>query len=172
MGKRSDFERRERDFYATPPEAVQPLFKHLPDEFTFDEPCAGQRDLVKALGEDRCEWASDIHKADGVNRFAVEERRNCFGDYFITNPPWPAPGKKGDPTISIALHLSEIAPTWLLLPADFCHNKYFRRVAKSCVKVVSVGRVSWMGNGVSSLDNCAWMLFDAKHDGPTTFHSR
>jgi len=33
MGKRSDFERVERDFYPTPLDAVKPLIPHLPDEF-------------------------------------------------------------------------------------------------------------------------------------------
>jgi len=40
MGKRSDFERVERDFYPTPEAAVLPLLPHLPDSyFTFIEPC-------------------------------------------------------------------------------------------------------------------------------------
>ena len=41
MGKRSDFERVERDFYPTPIEAVMPLVPHLPKTGLFAEPCAG-----------------------------------------------------------------------------------------------------------------------------------
>ena len=41
MGKRSDFERKPRDFYPTPIEAVEPLVEHLPKTFDFAEPCAG-----------------------------------------------------------------------------------------------------------------------------------
>ena len=33
MGKRSDFERKPRDFYPTPMEAVEPLLEHLPQDF-------------------------------------------------------------------------------------------------------------------------------------------
>ena len=40
MGKRSDYERVERDFYPTPWQAVEPLIPHLPKEFVFAEPCA------------------------------------------------------------------------------------------------------------------------------------
>ena len=37
MGKRSDFERKPRDFYPTPFAAVEPLIDHLPNKFTFYE---------------------------------------------------------------------------------------------------------------------------------------
>ena len=33
MGKRSDYERKERDFYPTPMEAFLPLLPHLPYNF-------------------------------------------------------------------------------------------------------------------------------------------
>ena len=49
MGKRSNFERIERDFYPTPFEAVEPLIPHLPDKFTFAEPCAGNGILIEYL---------------------------------------------------------------------------------------------------------------------------
>ena len=59
MGKRSDFERKPRDFYPTPFEAVEPLIKHLPREFTFAEPCAGDGALVGHLEwyGGACMWA-------------------------------------------------------------------------------------------------------------------
>ena len=51
MGKRSNFERIERDFYPTPFEAVEPLIPHLPDKFTFAEPCAGDGSLTRHLSD-------------------------------------------------------------------------------------------------------------------------
>ena len=151
------FKRRERDFYATPYEAVLPLLLHLPGRTSFDEPCCGQYELASHLGSNGhiCEYGSDI--ADGQNALDIE---TCHGSMFITNPPWPHPGQKGEPTLSIAKHLSSIAPTWLLLSSDFAHNVYFSKLADRCVKIVSVGRVSWMGNGVKGFDNAAWYLFD------------
>ena len=41
MGKRSNFERREADFYPTPRAAVLPLIPYLRGIRTFAEPCAG-----------------------------------------------------------------------------------------------------------------------------------
>ena len=49
MGKRSDFERKPRDFYPTPIEAVEPLVEHLPKTFDFAEPCAGDGTLVNHI---------------------------------------------------------------------------------------------------------------------------
>ena len=49
MGKRSDFERIPRDFYPTPYSAVEPLLPHLPESFTFAEPCAGDGRLINHL---------------------------------------------------------------------------------------------------------------------------
>ena len=46
MGKRSDFKRRERDFYPTPREALLPLLPHIKGVRRFREPCAGAGDLV------------------------------------------------------------------------------------------------------------------------------
>lgn len=72
--------------------------------------------------------------------------------------------------MDIANHLSAIAPTWLLLSADFAHNKYFSQM--TCAAIVSVGRVSWMENGIGGKDNCAWYLFDKNHEGPPPFFRR
>jgi hypothetical protein len=71
--------------------------------------------------------------------------------------------------------LSSIAPTWLLLPADICHNKYFQTsgLADRCQKIVSVGRVRWIPDSPRpGKDNCAWMLFDKRHSGKTEFYAR
>jgi hypothetical protein len=48
MGKRSDFERIERDFYPTPAKAVLPLLKYLHRDGvnTFAERCCGDGDLI------------------------------------------------------------------------------------------------------------------------------
>lgn len=49
MGKRSSFERVERDFYPTPLEAVHPLLPHLNESSRFIECCAGDGRLVRHL---------------------------------------------------------------------------------------------------------------------------
>jgi hypothetical protein len=49
MGKRSNFERREADFYPTPRTAVVPLIPYLRGIRSFAEPCAGDAALVRHL---------------------------------------------------------------------------------------------------------------------------
>lgn len=174
MGKRSSFERRERDFYPTPIEAVAPLIPHL-DKSGFWEPCAGDGRLathIEDLGGGICVKATDIepqvswvdkHDAMTLNPLRLVPQ-------FVTNPPWPQRG--GEPTIGMALYLSDIAPTWFLLSADFAHNLYFQKLAPRCIKIVSVGRVSWEQNGTAGKDNCAWYLFDKDHAGAIEFVPR
>src|SRR4051812_15563329 len=86
MGKRSQFERRERDFYPTPFKAVPPLIPHLRGIRTFAEPCAGDGALVRHLESFglHCGYAGDI--ADGQDALT----RDSYGDTdaIITNPPY------------------------------------------------------------------------------------
>lgn len=49
MGKRSSFERIERDFYPTPYKAVPPLIPHLRGVIKFAEPCCGNGALIRHL---------------------------------------------------------------------------------------------------------------------------
>jgi hypothetical protein len=147
MGKRSKFERHPRGLYPTPESAVRPLLPHLSTPVHFDEPCAGDGALVRHLEAEGHSLgvASDIQPmAVGIATSDARSIEICSGEMFITNPPWPEPNKRGDPTLSILMHLSALAPTWLLLPADFAHNIYFHKVAVRCRKIVSVGRVKWI----------------------------
>lgn len=162
------FERVERDFYRTPPEAVGKLQPWIRREGTFAEPMCGDGAIIHALERYgwRCGWASDIEprmenyhaQTLDVLDLTAADIGNC--SVVISNPPWPRPGKAGEPTISIILHLMRLKRTWLLLSADFAHNVYARQVLHKCRRIVSVGRVSWMQNKTSGLDNCAWYLFD------------
>ena len=106
------------------------------------------------------EYASDIAPngdmaARTLDAFEIEDAAPGV-DWFITNPPWSRPVLH-----RLILHLSEMRPTWLLFDADWMHTKQASEYLEYCRKIVSVGRVSWMGNGVSGFDNCAWYLFDA-----------
>jgi hypothetical protein len=116
VGKRSNFDRIERDFYPTPAAAVLPLLPYLPDKVYFCEPCAGDGALVNILESfgHHCVSASDIApQHEMVGRSDVLELRNIGVDCFITNPPWDR--KILHPLIE---HLSAMLPTWLLFDAD------------------------------------------------------
>lgn len=177
MGKRSDFPRRRQDAYDTPPEAVAPLLPHIPTHHmavhqkTFAEPCAGKGDLVIALRDHmRCAYAGDVEpRAEWITKQAARRWQGMPRlDYIITNPPWTR--QILHPMIE---HFAGIAPTWLLFDADWMHTKQAAPYLRICQKIVSVGRVSWMQNGTSGLDNCAWYLFDAKHNGqPPAYFGR
>lgn len=172
MSKRDfqKFKRVARDFYATPESAVLPLLPHLPKGSTYDEPCAGDGALMGHLyGFDHyCNSASDIDPRQiPINRMDAFDLTRCWGDCFITNPPWDR--KILHPMI---VHLSDIAPTWLLFDADWMHTKQSIPYMARCQKIVSVGRVSWMGNGVSGFDNCAWYLFDKANTARPEFIAR
>tara|TARA_R100000234_G_C4993159_1_gene176533 strand:+ start:626 stop:1138 length:513 start_codon:yes stop_codon:yes gene_type:complete len=170
MGKRTNFKKNERDFYSTPKEAVIPLSKFLNINEKFCEPCAGDGSLIDhlySLGFD-CALAFDIEpQKPSIKKQDVFEINNCVGDLFITNPPWT--WNILNPLIK---KLSELKPSWLLLNADVMHNKRMSEHMKKCVKIVSIGRISWMQNKQSGFENCAWFLFDQKNINQTIFIGR
>lgn len=184
MGKRSDFKRRPRDFYPTPVAAVEPLIPHLPERFTYIEPCVGDGALVRALesfaGVARCghfsptlDHGSDIHLVDS-DSFQQRDAFDIFGveadvDFFITNPPWDR-----EVLHPLILHLSVMRPTWLLFDGDWAHTKQAMPYLGRCRKIVSVGRVKWMGPSSphTGKDNCAWYLFDEPNGHPPEFWGR
>ena len=172
MGKRSSFERVERDYYPTPYQAVIPLFYHLPETYTFIEPCAGDGRLVDHLSD---RGGSCIHSSDIEPRRDDISQINCFDvditidtDYCITNPPWDR--KILHPMIE---YYSDKVPTWFLFDADWVHTKQSIPYIPRLRKIVSVGRVKWIeGSKTSGKDNVAWHLFDTPSDEPTQFFGR
>ena len=163
MGKRSDFERKPRDFYPTPIEAVYPLLEHLEEDFLFAEPCAGDGTLIEHLEtKGVCMWASDIEpQAKGIHRSPYDKlgfNELIESNYIITNPPW-------DRSIlhPIIDFFAPQMPTWLLFDADWIHTKQSKPYMEMCHKIVSVGRIKWFGN-MTGKDNCAWYLFDKKFE--------
>jgi hypothetical protein len=165
------FERRERDFYPTPQEAVVPLLAHIPTGSSFVEPCAGAGDLIDHLEDAglRCINSFDIEprRAD-INRGDARDILFCRAEYFITNPPW---GRRVlHPIIE---HLSALAPTWLLFDADWMHTRQAAPYMPLCQKIVSVGRVKWIPDSkFTGKDNACWYLFDANADAPAQFVGR
>lgn len=178
MGKRSGFKLVERGYYPTPVEALAPLVPHLPEAGTFWEPCAGAGHLVDAMAALRPGLRSVsaidlVPQRDGI---AVGDATVAVcpasASVIVTNPPWPLSGRRGEPVLSILRNLASQRPTWLLLPWAFHANAYAAGMAGWCVRVLPIGRVSWMGNGVAGKDDCAWSLWDAAHAGPTLLDPR
>ncbi|WP_420010629.1 class I SAM-dependent methyltransferase, partial [Tateyamaria sp.] len=143
MGKRSNFDRVPRDFYPTPIEAVLPLVPHLPVQFDYWEPCAGDGALFQHIDQlcpqSECLYLSDIEPRGLGIRCADALSQVSPAAMIITNPPWDR--KVLHPMIE---HFSAMAPTWLLFDADWIHTKQSARFMPWLQKVVSVGRVKWI----------------------------
>jgi hypothetical protein len=171
MGKRSDFERRPRDYYPTPVEAVFPLIPHLRPGARFCEPCAGDGRLIDHLTAVGlvCAAAWDIEpQRDDIDRQDARTRIVGNIDYHITNPPW-----EREVLHSLILNLSAQAPTWLLFDADWAHTRQAAPFMPLLRKIVSVGRVKWIQDSpFTGKDNCAWHLFDARSEAPAVFIGR
>ena len=166
MGKRSNFERREADFYPTPRAAVVPLIPHLRGIRTFAEPCAGDGALVRHLEEFglRCVYAGDIRSGHD----ALEVHDYGAADAIITNPPWSR-----DPMHRLIAHFLNIGPVWLLLDADWAHTKQAAPFLRHVTDIVAVGRQKWIeGSKYTGKDNCAWYRFDITHKAGPVFHGR
>ena len=87
MGKRSNFERREADFYPTPRAAVVPLIPYLLGSGirTFAEPCAGDGALVrhfKSFGL-RCVYAGDIRSGQEKLRVCAKTSTSSTKGWFF-----------------------------------------------------------------------------------------
>jgi hypothetical protein len=166
MGKRSNFERREADFYPTPRAAVVPLIPYLRGIRSFAEPCAGDGALVRHLGEFglRCVYAGDIRSGQDALRL------DHYGavDVIITNPPYTR-----DLMHRLIAHFQRIAPTWLLLDSDWASTRQAAPFLPCCSDIVAIGRVKWIeGSKHTGKDNHAWCRFDTRHRGGPVFHGR
>ncbi len=172
MGKRSDFERIERDFYETPLEAFLPLVPHLTQsDDDFIAPCVGGGLLVKHMNDAgfRCHYASDIEPG-----LAWAERQDALTyDFprhhtFVENPPWDR--KILHPLIE---RLSDRGKTWLLFDADWIHTRQSTPYLPRLRKIVSIGRVKWIPDSkMTGKDNCAWYCFTKPSGEPTQFYGR
>ena len=172
MGKRSNFERVPRDFYPTPRAAVSPLVEHLPDHFTFTEPCAGDGRLIDHLKEvgGFCADAYDIEPRREDVRKKDYTEVVPRGDLVITNPPWDR--KILHPMITHFV-LEREKPTWLLFDADWAHTKQSVEFTPYLKKIVSIGRVKWIeGSSSVGKDNCCWYLFDKSENNGIMFFGR
>lgn len=161
MGKRSEFERIEKDYYRTfDPRAFRKLSTHLQRNTRFIEPTAGDGVLLDQIVQAGhvCLQAYDLEpkRADIERRDALTYTPEHHNFYFITNPPWTR--EILHPLIN---HLSDIAPTWLLFDADWPFTGQSQAFKRRLRRIVPVGRLIWIeGTTMQGKDSCAWYLFD------------
>ena len=161
MGKRSSFERKPRDFYRTPPSAVDALLPFLSDYQTYCEPCAGDGALIDTLAHAglTCAAAYDIEPQRGGitqrDALTLSPHDLCGAEVIITNPPW----ERRDLHKMITHFAGLGVPTWLLFDADWMHTKQSAPFLPNIRKIVSIGRVKWFGN-TAGKDNACWHEID------------
>jgi hypothetical protein len=154
VGKRSNFKRIERDNYPTPEPAVLPLLSWLEAESRFLEPCVGEGVLAGHLKRAG-------HILVGTYDLPTDARIANYnvtpGAVIVTNPPYWGEPENLHPLIK---NLSDQAPGWLLLPADWLFNLSSAAMAPRLRRIVAVGRVKWIPDSPhSGMDNAAWCLF-------------
>lgn len=152
------------DYQTTDPRAVRTLVPYLRGVDYFAEPCCGDGRLVAALvAADRfCVYQGDIKT--GEDALSITDYGDA--DAIITNPPWTRAILH-----PMILHFQQIAPTWLLFDADWCHTKQAIPFLDQCSHIVSVGRLCWFPETKQTgKDNCAWHRFHAQHTGGPKFY--
>ena len=180
MGKRSDYVRKPRDYYPTPLEAVLPLIPHLPEKYTFVEPCAGDSDLTNHLesstqGVCLAEYDLEPQNIDieYLDALDLREKHLYDCDLIITNPPWIRT-KRSDYLMHRLLEtFSDLRPTWFLLDSDWAYTlQASEYLQQRCQKIVAIGRVKWIPDSTGTgTDNASWYLFDKNKKGPTEFYN-
>ena len=89
-------------------------------------------------------------------------------DAIITNPPWSR-----DVLHGLITHFQNIAPTWLLLDADWKQTRQAAPFLPHCSDIVAIGRVKWIeGSKHTGKDNACWYLFNSHHTAGPVFHCR
>src|SRR5262249_47196694 len=89
-------------------------------------------------------------------------------DFAITNPPWTR-----SLLHPLIVHLSELAPTWLLIDANWVWTRQAAPLWPRLREVAPIGRVRWIPDSPhTSKDDAAWMLFGRPADTLPRLHSR
>ena len=163
MGKRSEFDRNERDYYRTfDRKAVSPLVKHLPYDVCFTEPFCGDGaligNIVDHLPKAKVISCSDIHPLISGADVCDYKDATYFNDSFvISNPPWNR--KILHKAIDFYWNLweSRNVTTWLLFDANWLWTKQAKPYYPKIEYIVPVGRVKWIEDSkMSSKDDVAW----------------
>lgn len=176
VGKRSDFERVDKDFYRTIDKRAGGILQpFLLARTRYAEPCIGKGDLHRQLYDlgHTCVHGSDIKGSEygfaEMDALDLTEEDVADCDAIITNPPWSRPILH-----QMIVHFSQLKPTWLLFDADWAHTQQSKDYMHNlCTDIVSVGRLKWIPDTtMSGKDNCAWYKFDVNKDEVTRFYGR
>lgn len=149
------------NFHPTPSAAATPLVRILPPFTEYDEPCAGDGELIGHLsrGGHRCIVASDIvPRARGIRLQPADQVPR--DRMVITNPPFA--WSLLQPLLDYWVGHIEL---WLLLPWDMPCNVRMQPYAVHIDRMLPLGRVSWLRNGQGGYENYGWFHFATEPQG-------
>ena len=163
MAKRSpgQFARLPQDQYATPLAGVEPLLPYLDPATHFVELCTGEGLLaghLKGAG----------HVLVGAYDLLHDARTQRYpeandGVIFCTDPPW-----RRDFLPPAIVNLSDQAPTWLLIDADYLHTRQSIPFMPRLRAVISVGHLKRIpGSPHTGKDNAIRTLWSRPDDRAT-----
>lgn len=167
MGRRSNFDRIDKDKYNTiDKRAVPPLLKHLDSQY-YVELCAGKGCLIDQLSRYGmiCAYACDI-EPDGLG---IEQRDALTVTnvryQIITNPPW-----NRKVLHAMIEHFRKLGvDVWLLFDAGWAYSERAAPYMKYCHKIIALPRLRWFKDTKhDAMDDCAWYLFRPEQ-GDTIF---
>ena len=193
MGKRSRFDRVDKDLYRTiDTRAVDALLPFLKPRTRFAEPCIGYFDLARQLIHKghSLYWGSDIQRlAPQIDVYGATCKVTyevCdaltlttplqMADCIITNPPWSRNRDGTGILHDMIRHFTKNSKfAWLLFDSDWAFTRQSAPFMHLCTDIVPIGRLKWIeGSDHDGKDNCSWYRFCSRPhpDGLTRFHAR
>jgi hypothetical protein len=171
----SEYVRKERDDYPTPPWVTETVIPHLKalNITSIWEPAAGEGGMAAALTRTGFSvTATDL--SGGINFLDDKSGSVSRCDAIVTNPPYGLQGKLAERFIERALNLTRPSQgaVAMLLKVDFDSGLTRRRFFADCpawmIKLVLLKRIEWFKslNGNTPSDNHAWYIWSWRHDGP------
>jgi hypothetical protein len=174
----SEYARKERDDYPTPPWVTETVIPHLKaaNVSSIWEPAAGEGGMAASLaGAGFAVTATDLSSSvNFLDDKTSPAPSRC--DAIVTNPPYGIQGKLAERFIERALDLTRPCQgvVAMLLKVDFDSGLTRRRFFADCpawaCKLVLLKRILWFEstNGMGPSDNHAWYVWSWRHTGPPT----
>ena len=171
MGKRSNFPRRARDFYATTAEGAAPLLPFLRRDgvTTFAEICVGQGDLKRHLEADglRCVYEGDIVSGRDALGLTLADLN---GGIPITNPPtkYPDENPRGSTCrllCDLVQHFLDLGtPAWWFIHHDWVTTLRAVPFLAHCSDIVPAPRIKWIRiPRTATKDSFSWFRVDPEY---------
>jgi hypothetical protein len=170
----SEYARKERDAYPTPPWVTETVVPHLKalKVTSIWEPAAGEGGMAVVL--ENAGFSVTTTDLNGGVNFLDGKPAVPHCDGVVTNPPYGIQGKLAERFIERALDLTRPGQgvVAMLLKVDFDSGLTRRRFFADCpawsTKLVLLKRILWFvsPNGMGPSDNHAWYIWSWRHDGP------